>query len=124
MRPWLLVTATNIARNRRRASLQHEAALRRIRPDHDTANAAAFERVDHGLVRAQLVAALARLKPQDAALVTMTALDGYRTGEVAGLLGITEGAARVRLHRAHTRLRDLLGGESPLKSLFDEEGNR
>jgi RNA polymerase sigma factor (sigma-70 family) len=108
VRPWLLVTTANLARNSHRTRVRREAFLRRLRYEPDDAGHDAFERIDDDLVRQDLVKALKRLTPQDAALVTMTALDGYRVREVAGLLGLTEGNARVRLHRAHTRLRDLL----------------
>lgn len=108
--PWLLVTATkNLARNNRRALLRREALLRKLpREVDDDVSARAFDQVDRGIVRTDLVAALRRLKPQDVALLTLTALDGYPISEVAALLGLTEGAARVRLHRTRSRLRVVL----------------
>ena len=107
--PWLLVTTTNLARNDHRALVRREAMLRRIpRERDDAASRRAFERIDEDVLRKDLMRALRRMKPQDVALVTMTALDGYPLVEVAGLLGLTEGAARVRLHRAHVRLRSML----------------
>jgi RNA polymerase sigma-70 factor (ECF subfamily) len=58
-------------------------------------------------------AALARL-PEDArAVVVLRDLEGLSTKEVADLLGVTENVVKVRLHRAHTRLRTMiLGAES------------
>lgn len=108
VRPWLLATAANLARNSHRARLRREAFLRRLTFDHVDREDRAFERIDDDVLRIDLAAALARLSPKDIALVTMTALEGYRVAEVAALLGLTDGAARVRLHRAHRRLRDLL----------------
>jgi RNA polymerase sigma factor (sigma-70 family) len=108
VRPWLLATTANLARNSHRTRLRHEAFLRRLTDQPGDSGPDAFERIDDHLVRQDLVKALRKLKPQDVALVTMTALDGYRVGEIAGLLGLTEGNARVRLHRAHARLRGLL----------------
>lgn len=108
VRPWLLATTANLARNSHRTRLRREAFLRSLTfEDHDRSSRA-FERIDDDVLRRDLVRALARLSARDVALVTMTALDGYRVTEVAGLLGITDGAARVRLHRAHVRLRGLL----------------
>ncbi|WP_375388448.1 RNA polymerase sigma factor, partial [uncultured Amnibacterium sp.] len=106
--PWLLVTAANLSRNNHRALIRREALLRRAPREHDDREARAFARIDDDLLRSELVTALRRLPEHDVVLVTMTALDGYRVPEVARLLGLTENAARVRLHRAHKRLRGLL----------------
>lgn len=109
VRPWLLVTAMNLARNSHRSRLRHEVFLRRLEREwRDDSGLDAFARIDDAVDREDLIAALKRLSPQDAALVTMTALDGYRASEIAGLLGISAGTARVRLSRALARLRGLL----------------
>jgi RNA polymerase sigma-70 factor (ECF subfamily) len=52
--------------------------------------------------------------PEDArAVVVLRDIEGLSTKEVADLLGVTENVVKVRLHRAHTRLRSLmLAGES------------
>lgn len=53
-------------------------------------------------------AALATL-PEDArAVVVLRDLEGLSTKEVADLLGVSESVVKVRLHRAHARLRVLL----------------
>ena len=106
--PWLLVTAANLSRNSRRSLVRRERLLRRAPREHDDAESRAFARIDDDLPRSALVAALRRLPPRDAALVTMAALENYRVAEIAQLLGLTENAARVRLHRAHKKLRGLL----------------
>jgi RNA polymerase sigma-70 factor (ECF subfamily) len=55
-------------------------------------------------------AALAQL-PEDArAVVVLRDIEGLSTKEVAELLGVTETVVKVRLHRAHARLRALLVG--------------
>ncbi|MGT2425088.1 RNA polymerase sigma factor [Amnibacterium kyonggiense] len=109
VRPWLLVTTANLARNSHRVRVRREQFLRRLTDEHrPDGGADAFERVDDGVLRQELAAGLRQLKPQDVALVTMTALDGYSVREVAQLLGLTDGAARVRLSRANARLRGLL----------------
>jgi RNA polymerase sigma-70 factor (ECF subfamily) len=58
-------------------------------------------------------AALAAL-PEDArAVVVLRDLEGLSTKEVADLLGVTETVVKVRLHRAHARLRTMiLAGEA------------
>jgi RNA polymerase sigma-70 factor (ECF subfamily) len=53
-------------------------------------------------------AALATL-PEDArAVVVLRDIEGLSTKEVAELLGVTESVVKVRLHRAHAKLRALV----------------
>lgn len=57
-------------------------------------------------------AALATLSEEARAVVVLRDIEGLSTKEVAELLGVTESVVKVRLHRAHARLRNLvLGGE-------------
>ena len=56
--------------------------------------------------------ALAAL-PEDArAVVVLRDIEGLSTKEVAELLGVTESVVKVRLHRAHARLRALVLGDT------------
>jgi RNA polymerase sigma-70 factor (ECF subfamily) len=58
-------------------------------------------------------AALASL-PEDArAVVVLRDIEGLSTKEVAELLGVSENVVKVRLHRAHARLRTLVLGATP-----------
>ena len=52
--------------------------------------------------------ALDDLSPDDRELVTLIAWEGLTPTEAAGALGLSPGTARVRLHRARTRLRAAL----------------
>ncbi|GAC1443551.1 MAG: sigma-70 family RNA polymerase sigma factor [Mycobacteriales bacterium] len=53
--------------------------------------------------------ALAEL-PEDAReVVVLRDVQGLSTKETARMLGVSEGAVKVRLHRAHARLRELVG---------------
>ena len=56
---------------------------------------------------------LGTLSDVDRALVTLTAWESLSVAEAAKVLGITAGAARVRLHRARTRLRRSLTMPDP-----------
>lgn len=59
--------------------------------------------------------ALATLPEEARAVVVLRDIEGLSTKEVADLLGITENLVKVRLHRAHARLRELvLGGTTPV----------
>lgn len=53
--------------------------------------------------------ALAELSEDAREIVVLRDVQGLSTKETAELLGVTEGAVKVRLHRAHARLRELVG---------------
>jgi RNA polymerase sigma-70 factor (ECF subfamily) len=53
--------------------------------------------------------ALAQLPPDAREVVVLRDVQGLSTKEAATVLGISEGAVKVRLHRAHARLRELVG---------------
>jgi RNA polymerase sigma-70 factor (ECF subfamily) len=67
---------------------------------------------DEQAERADLLArseAAVRALPEPArTVVVLRDLEGLSTREVAGLLGVSETLVKVRLHRAHARLRELL----------------
>jgi RNA polymerase sigma-70 factor (ECF subfamily) len=59
-------------------------------------------------------AALATL-PEDArTVVVLRDIEGLTTKEVADLLGVSESVVKVRLHRAHAKLRSLVLGATPI----------
>ena len=53
--------------------------------------------------------ALAELSEDAREIVVLRDVQGLSTKETAELLGVTEGAVKVRLHRAHAKLRELVG---------------
>lgn len=61
--------------------------------------------------RLTLQRTLDRLPADLRAVYVLKEVEGYSHGEIAGLLGITEGASEVRLHRARRFLRDRLRGK-------------
>ncbi len=54
----------------------------------------------------------AKLAPLDAQLVSLVALEGYTVAEAAPLLGMSPGAARTRLSRLRSTLRQRLGHDT------------
>lgn len=103
--PWLLAVARNVARNQRRSRRRGDALLDRLQSqpivagthDADTvADVAALRR------------ALAELSPTDRDLLQLAAVEELSAAQIAKVLGCRPVAARVRLHRARTRLRSLL----------------
>ncbi|HKB70184.1 MAG TPA: sigma-70 family RNA polymerase sigma factor [Thermoanaerobaculia bacterium] len=61
--------------------------------------------------RSRLAHALARISALDREILTAVKGEGRAIGEVAAELGITSVAARVRLHRARTKLKKILREE-------------
>jgi len=101
VRPWLLVTTVNLSRNARRSTARYRHLLRdlphpepRGEPDAEAAETSN-----------RLAESLRRLTPIDAALFVMTALEGVPIADAAQTVGLKAATARVRLHRARTRLR-------------------
>jgi len=99
-------------RNQWLATIVRNEAFRqhaRIRPD-PTASIEGREGVEDARVvatveRADLRAALNKLDDRDRKLLQMRYQDDMTQAEIANRLGIPEGTAKVRLHRARDRLR-------------------
>jgi RNA polymerase sigma factor (sigma-70 family) len=119
--PWLLVTATNISRNQRRALRRYRSLLNQlprggvdeISPSLDT-----LLETDRDLYQE-----MRNLGSVDASLLMLTAVEELPVKEAAALLGISDGAARVRLTRAKKRLRTQLQ-QSDARALAMDERNR
>jgi RNA polymerase sigma-70 factor (ECF subfamily) len=65
--------------------------------------------VEQVATRADVARALGRLTAQDRALIVLRYMHDWTHAEIAVRMRIPEATARVRLHRAHNRLRTLLG---------------
>ncbi len=77
--------------------------------DLESADASPEERVTRADLARRTTKALSEL-PEDArVVVVLRDVPGLSTPDTAELLGVTEGAVKVRLHRAHARLRELAG---------------
>lgn len=113
--PWLLVTTTNLARNSGRGVRRYRAAIDRLPRSQDLADPA--ETAAERIAREQLLDAVRSLGEPDAALVLLIALEGFSPAEAGQAVGLSPGAARVRLHRARKRLQQRLG--TPLELLDD-----
>jgi RNA polymerase sigma factor (sigma-70 family) len=109
--PWLLLTATNLSRNLERGLRRHRALIGTL-PRAETAKSAAdvaIERIEEERLGEDVRQALASLSVADAALLTLTMYEDYSPSQVAAALGISDGAARTRLHRARNRIAAVLG---------------
>jgi len=67
------------------------------------------DRVGNADLARRTARALAELPEEAREVVVLRDVQGLSTKETAELLGVSEGAVKVRLHRAHTRLRELVG---------------
>jgi RNA polymerase sigma factor (sigma-70 family) len=108
---WLYGIARNVVVDAHRRDARERHATSRIRGRElvDDADLAALSaRIDAEAAARELHRALAQLPPSERAVIELVAVDGLSAGEAAQALGITQVAARVRLHRARRALqRDL-----------------
>lgn len=110
--PWVLTIARNVALDYLRSRVAKEKQL-----DEDAAaripdgNAGIdWSEEDEKEVIAAVRAAIEELPPSSREVVRLHKLEGRPMAEVAEILGIKEGAARVRAHRGYKALARLLLG--------------
>jgi RNA polymerase sigma factor (sigma-70 family) len=125
--PWLLVTTTNLARNLTRSLRRYRtliAALPRVEVAL-SAEDVVLEQIEEFEFAAIVRDALMGLTPSDASLITLTMFEHYSPAQAAVALGITDCAARTRLHRARTRMAAALGTMEDDENInVTEETNR
>ena len=94
--------STHLGRRRRHRhdELDEEVDVADTSPEHDPAAMATT-----ALLRERLEAAIAELPPRLRAVVVLRDIYDLNHAQIAEQLGITESAAKVRLHRARRRLR-------------------
>ncbi len=109
LRPWLFRIARNAAVDQQRRAARSRRLLDRLRGG---AAAVAGDVESEVSLRDDLravVAATARLGQRDRQVLGLRTAAGLSHAEVARVLGISEGAAKVATHRALVRLRTQLG---------------
>lgn len=108
--PWLLVTATNVARNHRRGLRRYRTALARLAPPEPMADHA--DEVAIRSERAQAAQALAQalkgLSAVDRQVVSLCLLEELSYAQAAEALGLSHAAVRSRLSRSRRMLREEL----------------
>jgi RNA polymerase sigma-70 factor (ECF subfamily) len=104
-------TAMTKGKKHRHTELEAEAQLADARPEHDPEAAG-----DAELLRTRLNAALEELPPRLRAVVVLRDMYDLPHQAIADELGISEAAAKVRLHRARRRLRERLFPKSEEES--------
>lgn len=108
--PWLLVAAGYLARNQGRQTRRYRAILEELPRERREVDPAeeAERRIEFRDQSGRVATAISRLRPKDAQLIAMTALSDCSVAQAGEALGLSPGAARVRLHRARARLRTLV----------------
>lgn len=114
MLPWLLVTTTNAARNRRRSALRYRRFLDAL-PRTDEADGAAQDPAGSAqqVLDQKVARALIALSAEDVHLVSLVVFDEYTIAAAAAVLNLTPGAAKTRMHRARQRMKNALTDEHP-----------
>jgi RNA polymerase sigma-70 factor, ECF subfamily len=89
--------------------------FRRQRREHvrtEPIDNASTEDVDYSDRTAEVHRALLQLSPDDREVLYLAEVDGFRSKEIAQMLGILPGTVRMRLSRAHVRFRKAYGDRS------------
>jgi RNA polymerase sigma-70 factor (ECF subfamily) len=105
---WLIGVSRNVVNAEFRRAAKDRATARLVsgRELLDGDSLADVEaRLDAERAARDVYAAVSKLPAKDRALVELVAVDGMAVADAARLLGITEGAARVRWHRSRTRIK-------------------
>jgi RNA polymerase sigma-70 factor, ECF subfamily len=105
-RPWLHRIVVNRSLDCVRARNRRAEVSSELAPPSGAAASGAERSED-------VMAALARLDPDERAVVVLRHVLGYRSSELAGVLGVPAATVRTRLARALQKLRSELEGETP-----------
>lgn len=100
------VVADHVRRRAREARATARVSGRALLDDQSLERLA--DRIEGERMTRELYRSLAALPDSQRAVVELVAVDGLSLTDAAHALGISPGAARVRYHRARTRLRDAL----------------
>lgn len=104
---WVYGIARNVVAGHLRSQSRHHRAAERVRQfvvvDDDAVDRL-VERLDGQQAGRRLMAEVQGLPAGQRAVVELVAVDGLSLTEAAAALGIRAGAARVRYHRARTKL--------------------
>ena len=99
-RLWLYGVARRALANQRRGEQRRTALIERLRAELATAPAV-YEPESR---LSEIVSALARLTESERELLRLEGWEGLDVGQIATVLGISQNAVRIRLHRARRRL--------------------
>ena len=111
--PWLLVTTGNVARNQRRSTFRYRRFLAALpRPDAAPDAAASSAQSSVFGLDADLRRTLQSLRGVDLHLLVLVSVEDYPIADAAAVLGVSEAAAKSRLHRIRARIRSQLSTDN------------
>ena len=108
---WLYGVARRVIHNQGRSRLRRERLITRLRAVHldsidgESAAVARFE-------ADAVISALKRLNDDDQEVILLAAWEGLGNRQIATVLGCSENAVAIRLHRARKRLAAIVGKEN------------
>ncbi len=103
-RPWLFAVARNVMANQRRGARRRERLAARLGAEVD----AQLLHTSPVAPDPEVRAAFAGLRPADREILALHAWEDLDPSAIATVLGISQVAARTRLHRARARMRRAL----------------
>lgn len=109
-RPWLYAIARHVAQQSLRTHARRTA--REVQPE-DGFDVSGPSGEGQVVARDELEQALARLPLEQREAVWLAQVEGLTSVEISRLTGASEGAIRVRIHRANQKLRAFLRGPLP-----------
>ena len=115
-RPWLLAVARNVLGTHIRGARRTRALAQKLASVE--VDWAAW---DQPLTGSEVAAALAALRPKDCEALMLVTWEGLAPTEAAEVLGESAASFRVRLHRARSRFRKVLEGESRPEPVYVSE---
>ena len=119
--PWTYGVARRCLANAERARRRHAGLIARIAAKDPPRSVADGPAPPDG----ELIAALSRLRADDAELLRLWAWEDLASAQIGAVLGISSNAASIRLHRAKQRLHDeLRKSGSPARPEQSREGKR
>ena len=104
--PWLYGVAHRVVQHAWRGEGRRARLRRRVRSSFERPGAETVDDVTEREDRRLVLAAAARLHPDDQEVLRLTLWEELTPTDAAAVLGITPTAARQRAHRARTRLAD------------------
>lgn len=104
--PWLYQIARNVARNRVAAGARWRTEL--LSEKVQSALPGPDVVLERSEIRARVDAAMARLPEQQRTAFYLSDVEGYATGEVARIMGLSPGTVRSHIHHARRALRAAL----------------
>ncbi len=117
--PWLYAVARRVLANHRRGTGRRERLATLLRVEDVATPIRAGEDRD-----GPAFAALASLSPADQEILRLTAWEELGNQQIAAVLGVSQNAVYIRLHRARARFADALARKSPDDDLKDLDPSR